>query len=74
MIVIHNYNNLFQHWPLTVEQIKEAAIQSDFLNYEEKYIPDDIKVKCEELTPNPVDVKPKDCIDAFLYLKGVASI
>ncbi|CAB3977851.1 Hypothetical predicted protein [Paramuricea clavata] len=62
-------------WPVTVEQLKEATIQSELLDYEEKYIPDDIKARCEELIPNPVDVQPKDCVDAFLYLKeGVDSI
>ena len=53
----------------------EATTQSELLNYEKKYILNDVKVRCEELIPNPVDVQPKDCVDAFLYLEeGLASI
>ena len=62
-------------WPVTDEQLKDAALQSQLLDYEETYIPQEIKTRCEELIPNPLDVDPKHYIDAFLYLKdGVQNI
>ena len=44
-------------------------MQSGLLDFEENYIPADIKMRCKELIPNPLDVGPKHSVDAFLYLK-----
>ena len=62
-------------WPVTDEHLKDAALQSQLLDYEEIYSPQEIKTICEELIPNPLDADPKHYIDAFLYLKdGVKNI
>ncbi|CAB4034280.1 Hypothetical predicted protein, partial [Paramuricea clavata] len=56
-------------WEVTEDQLKEAAFHSGVLDVEDDYLEPDFRARCEAIIANPADVKPKDCVDAFLYLK-----
>jgi hypothetical protein len=56
-------------WEVTEDQLKEAAFHSGVLDVEDDYLEPDFRARCEAIIANPADVKPKYCVDAFLYLK-----
>ena len=47
---------------VTDEQLKEAGMQCGILD-------EDCRRRCELLIPEPGQVKPRECKDAFLFLK-----
>ena len=65
------YNLLcyFLGWEVTDEQLREAAFHSGVLDIEEDYLDQDFRARCEAILADPTEVKPKDCVDVFLYLK-----
>ncbi len=62
---------MFLAWPVPEDRLKDAAMQSGLLDFNEEYIPSDVEARCKEVIPDPTAVKPKDCADAFLYLKNM---
>ena len=59
----------FIGWPITEDQLKEAAVHSGILQVEEDFIDRTFRTKCEEIIPYPDRVEPNECKEAFLYLK-----
>lgn len=53
---------------VTDEQLKEAGMQCGILD-EVDYLDEDCRRRCELLIPEPGQVKPRECKDAFLFLK-----
>ncbi len=53
---------------VTNEQLKEAGIQCGNL-HDMDYLDEDCRRRCEQLIPEPDQVKPNQCKDAFLFLK-----
>ena len=60
----------FQGFPVTEEQLKEAAEESGVLNVPEDFLPPDVRAECERIMPDREDIKPEDCRDAYMYLKS----
>jgi hypothetical protein len=55
-------------WEVTEDQLKEAAFHSGVLDVEDDYLEPDFRARCVAIIANPADVKPKDCVEAFLNL------
>ena len=53
---------------VTDEQLKKAGIQCGILD-EVDYLNEDCRNRCELLIPKPDQVKPRECKDAFHFLK-----
>ena len=53
---------------VTDEQLKKAGMQGGILD-EVDYLDEDCRRRCELLIPEPGQVKPRECKDAFLFLK-----
>ena len=58
-----------QGWPVTEEQLKDVAEVSEVLQADKDFIDSEYRSKCAEYIPYPDKVEPKDCADAFVYLK-----
>ena len=56
-------------WPVTEDELKEAALHSGVLSVEDDFLDATFRSKCEKIIPYPDQVKPNECKDAFLYLK-----
>ena len=56
-------------WPITEEEIKEAALHSGVLQVEEEFLDATFRTRCEEIIPYFDQVQPNECQEAFLYLK-----
>jgi len=55
--------------PVTEEQLEEAAEQSGVLNVKDDFLDSAFRLECERLIPNVQEVEPKDCKQAYVYLK-----
>eukprot|EP00794_Sanderia_malayensis_P000649 gene646-1317_t len=58
-----------QGWPITDDELKEVAELSGVLEHEDQYLPVDIENQFKQIIADPKGIKPKDCVDAYLYLK-----
>eukprot|EP00794_Sanderia_malayensis_P000706 gene706-9204_t len=56
-------------WPITDDELKEVAELSGVLEHEDQYLPVDIENQFKQIIADPKGIKPKDCVDAYLYLK-----
>ena len=70
----HNFHATSFHlspsgWRVTDEQLEEVAIASGVLSVGDDHLDEDFRQKCSQIIANPLEVKPDECIDAFLYLK-----
>lgn len=59
----------FTGWPVTEDELKEAALHSGVLSVEDDFLDATFRSKCEEIIPYPNQVQPNECKDAFLHLK-----
>ena len=56
-------------FPVTEEQLEEAATYSGVLEVPDDYLPVDVHAECECIIPDVNTIKPEECKDAYLYLK-----
>lgn len=56
-------------FPITEEQLKDAAENSGVLQLDNDFISPEFRAKCTNILPYPDQVEPNECYDAFIYLK-----
>lgn len=56
-------------FPLTEEDLKEAAEVSGILNVADDFIQPEFRQTCEEILPGVHDIKPNEFVEKFLILK-----
>ena len=56
-------------FPVTEEQLEEAATHSGVLEVSDDYLPADVRAECERIIRDINTIKPEECKDAFLFLK-----
>ena len=59
----------FAGWPVTEEQLQEAATHAGVLDIDDDFLVADFRAECERLMPHIEEIEPEDCSDAFCYLK-----
>ena len=59
----------FAGWPVTEEQLQEAATHAGVLDIDDDFLVADFRAECERLMPHIKEIQPEDCSDAFCYLK-----
>lgn len=60
---------VFLGWPITEEQIQEAATASGVLNVPNDFISPEFREECERFIPHPEKIESSECKDAFIFLK-----
>lgn len=68
MLFIYS-SSYFTGFPITEEQLQEAAIESGVLQMPEDYLNPNFREQCERLIPDHDTIKPHECRDAYMYLK-----
>ena len=56
-------------WEVTEQQLEEVAELSDVLADNDDYMPADLRVQCEQVIADPLELDVADCVHAFRYLK-----
>lgn len=56
--------------PVTEEQLKEAAILSGVLTVRDDFLKPEVRAECEHVLPDSKTIRPYECRDAYIYLKG----
>lgn len=59
--------NLSLGWPVTEEQLREAANHAGVLEVEDNFLDARFRRECERLIPNTEKIEPEDCVAAFLF-------
>ena len=59
--------NLSLGWPVTEEQLREAANHTGVLEVEDNFLDARFRRECERLIPNTEKIEPEDCVAAFLF-------
>jgi hypothetical protein len=57
-------------WYVTEEQLQEVAEYSNVLESGSDFLQQDFREACENLIHFPERVEPRECFDAYLYLKN----
>lgn len=66
----HQKDNVFYAgFPVTQQQLKEVAEASDVLSKDEEFLPNDIRAKCTQIIPDPLQLDVNDLNHAFRFLK-----
>lgn len=60
----------FTGFPVTEEQLEEAATESGVLNMTVDFLDPQFRAECERIIPDRENIKPDECTDVFLYLKS----
>ncbi|KAJ7390269.1 hypothetical protein OS493_026144 [Desmophyllum pertusum] len=56
-------------WPVSEEQLEQVAAHAGVLEVDDDYLDARFRGECERLIPKTEEIKPEDCVDAFLFLK-----
>ncbi len=49
--------------------LRQVAGISRVYDVDDNFLPERFMEKCKQIIEKPEDIKPKDCVNAFLYLK-----
>lgn len=55
-------------WPVSEEQLKQVATHAGVLEIDD-FLDARFRRECERLIPKTEEIRPEDCVDAFLFLK-----
>lgn len=64
------YLDYISDLPVTEEQLKEAAILSGVLTVRDDFLKPEVRAECERVLPDSKMIRPYECRDAYIYLKG----
>ena len=56
-------------WDVTEQQLMEVAEYSGVLEVGNDFLDAAFRAQCERLLPSTEDIKPDECITAFMFLK-----
>lgn len=60
---------LFLGWSITEDQLEKVAELSGVLADNDDYLPADLRAKCEQAMPDPLELDVGDFANAFRFLK-----
>ena len=60
---------LFLGWSITEDQLEEVAELSGVLADNDDYLPADLRAKCKQAMPDPLELDVGDFANAFRFLK-----
>lgn len=55
--------------PVTEDMLRKVAELSHVYEVGDNYLPEAFMEECQHIIAKPEDIKPKDCVNAFIYLK-----
>lgn len=63
------YLNCIVGWKIDEQQLKQVAELSEVLESNDDYLDSDFRESCARILPDPQNLEPSHCADAFLFLR-----
>lgn len=61
-------------WPITEGQLEQVAAHAGVLEIPDDFLDARFREECERWIPKTEEIKPDECVDAFLFLKAHFSL